>query len=137
MPQYDYTPIRIEVEIPDLIIGDTIIKRKIELDSMVYNQAAQAVTLDWIIKHYSNEGGKYGVYLGDEERYIKIEDKRRSTVADNLSFVNAQTGEFITEEEKDSIMWIGQYDFFNMIAETIPIKVHKMIEDYGKKINWD
>lgn len=136
MPQFEYNSVQIEIEIPDLVISDTIIKRKILLDSMTYNQAAKIVVLDWIVKHYSNNSDKYGEYLGDGIAYRRIEDKRRTTTADNSVFVDVQTGEFITEEQKNSVMWIGQYDFFNMLSEVMPIKIHETIHNYGSKIDW-
>lgn len=135
MPQYPYEHVNIIIEIPDLTINETIIKRKIQLSTMMYNQVSKYLILNWIIKHYSDDKGDYGQYINDV-----INDKVRETIADNQTIVNTQTGEFIYPNElgeyPEDVYYMGQYDFFNMIAENMPLKVHDMIKQYGQMIQW-
>jgi len=135
MPQYEYTPIRLEIDIPDLVINDTIIKRKIQLFTMIYNQQSKYLVLNWVIKHFADDDGKYGEYLINI-----IPDKTRESIADNTTLVNSQTGEFIYMDENneypEDVYYMGQYDFFNMIAENMSFNIHDMIRQYGQMITW-
>lgn len=133
MPQYPYSPIKIILDIPSITIDNTVIQRQIELFTMIYNQNNETLSLGWLVKHYSDNEGVIGTYLGN-----LITDKSRISVADNSTFVDIQAnGAFITEEEKETKVWMGQYDFFNMLAETQSLIIHDAIRQYGNVINWE
>ena len=136
MPIYPYEIVDILIDIPDKIINDTIIKRKIQLFTMTYNQKSKYLVLNWTIRHYAHNDGEYGEYLG-----TLIPDKSRESIADNETIVNVQTGEFLFPNEEgdydENVYRIGQYDFFNLVAETQNINVHNMIRQYATSLNWN
>lgn len=135
MAQITLTTVDIILEIPDLVISDTVIKRKAQLFTMTYNQHAKYLTLNWTIQHYANNAGGYGAYVGDS-----IPDKTKESIADNSVMVDVTTGTILIPDSSgnydQSINYAGQYDWFNMIAETQPIKVHDMIRQYGAAADW-
>lgn len=132
MPQYEYTSVRIVLDIPSITIDDTTIERDIELFTMIYNQSTEELTLNWSVRHYSSNNGVKGTYLGD-----LIPNGIRESIADNTTFVDVENnGAFITEEEKETKLWMGQYDYFNMLAETQSLEIHNAIRLYGSRINW-
>jgi hypothetical protein len=95
MPQVPYTPVDIVLEIPDIVLSNTIIKRKAKMLTMIYNQAYLTLTVAWQIQHYADDNGQYGQYIG-----AQVADKLKETTADNEVIVNAQTGEIITDLEQ-------------------------------------
>ena len=109
MPKVTLPKTIIEIDIPDLVNGDTIIKRKAFFHSLNYNQIKEFVTVTWLVKHYAkNEDGTYGSYLGQF-----IPDKYKETVADDTTTVNAETGQIIEDLE--------QYrETITVAGETIP-----------------
>ena len=138
---------QILIEIPDVVINDTILKRKARLFTMTYNQNELTLTLTWVIGFYANLGGAYGSSISE-----LVNDYSHQSIADNNTKVNPATGEIIfpiTTQTVDSnghttevITYatdhMGQYDWFNHLAETQPIQVHDMIRQYGTMIsNWD
>lgn len=130
-----YTPVVIVIQIPNVLINNTTIRRTATLFTMTYNQTAQTVVLNWTIKFYADSSGSYGAYLGSV-----IPDYSKEVTASNNSFVNPNTGAFLLPDSngKYSMSYMGQYDFFNMIAESQPLKVHSLIRQYGYQIvYWD
>jgi hypothetical protein len=138
-------PQRIQISIPDFISGETVIKRTATLFTLVYNQAAGALVLTWIVKHFAkNEDNTAGEYLGGT-----IPDWSKESLADNTSMCDVTNGHPIekinvgTEEEPvydydPNINYTGQYDFFNQAAEAGPLQVHDMIREFGSLVeSWD
>ena len=136
--------VNISINISDTVINNTIIKRKADLFTMVYNIDAKFLSLTWKVKHYSdslviNNGhdtSYYGQYLGG-----LIPDKIKETIADNNSFVNANTGDFVFPDEQGNfptnIPVMGQYDYFNYVAEHVPIIVNDLIRYHGAHSNFN
>lgn len=126
-----YTDVAIVINIPDVIINQTVIKRTATLFTMTYNQYTQTLALNWTVKFYANVSGSYGMYLGGF-----IADYSKEIVATNQSFVNPATGAFVLPDAngKYPMNYMGQYDFFNMIAENQSLKVHSLIRQYGYQI---
>lgn len=170
-----YTTVDIIIDIPDLVVNDTIIKRKAKLFTMTYNQDAKYLALTWVISSFSDMNGEYGGYLGSV-----IPDYSHNSIADNTVAVNPATGEiifpvtttittpvtttvtnqiitqdengndvvsYITQDVTENVTttttdyamdYMGQYDWFNMLAEAQPIQVHGMIRQYGAMVaNWN
>ena len=130
-----YTPIAIVINIPADTINQTILRRTATLFTMIYNQQAQTLSLNWTVKFYADSSGSYGKYLGNI-----IPDYNKEVVADNSVFVNPKTGAFLIPDSsgKYSMPYLGEYDFFNMVAEKMPIKVHDVIRQYGTAyLKWD
>jgi len=136
-------PQAIELNIPDVVIDSTILKRKAKLFTMIYNQNSKSLTLNWTVSFFANDGGNYGEPLSFIPSYSK------ESIADNTTAVNPATGQIISmvdildadgnvTGQDYAIDWMGQYDFFNMLAENQPIQVHDMIRQYGIGVsNWD
>ena len=125
---------QITINIADLVVGDTVIKRKATLFTMTYNQFTKTVSLSWTVKSYANDGGDYGDAL------TMIPDYSKESIADNNVAVNPATGEIlIADENGDYEMdYLGQYDFFYTMGATVDIKVHDVITQYGNQMtNWD
>ena len=132
----------LSINVPDLVIDGTIIKRKAHLFTMIYNQHSKQVVLNWTVKSYADNGGEYGGYLSF------IPDYSKESIADNNVAVNPATGEILqkTEPMPDTepveydypMDWVGQYDFFYTMGKNTDIKVHDVITAYGQQIeNWE
>jgi len=143
-------PVEIEIDIPDLIIGTVTLKRKAKLFTMTYNQAAKYLVLSWIVRYLDIAGIK------------GVASYAKESIADNATMVDVATGAILapvitsvqdTNEDGspkvdtngDPVMidvtsyegdYIGQYDWFNYVAETQQISVHDMIRQYGLAADW-
>lgn len=128
-----YEPKTIELEIPDINIDDTIIKRKAFLISLEYHNQGKFVLLNWKIKHYANNNGTYGNLLEF------IADRGMVLTADDSTMVNSQTGAFVYPDingDYPNVPYCGQYTFFNKLAEFQPLIIHNLIKQYGQQANW-
>lgn len=124
----------IRIQIPDLIIDNTVIKREAYCSRMEYNIEVKAVVVFWIVQHYSVlPDGNKGLYLGDV-----IPDYMRPNIADNNTMCDINTGEPIALDENgqypETVNYTGQFDFFMYIGENIPIKVNEYIKNFGLMI---
>jgi len=121
---------QIVLNIPDLVISNTVIKRDAQLISMCYSTSNATLVLMWNIRHYSDSSGSYGKYID----YI-IPDRIKKTIADNTVMVNSQTGAFVYKDSTgnypQNIPYCGQFNFFQYIADNKPILVNPMILQYG------
>lgn len=139
-------PIEIEIPIPDIEIGETVIKRKAKLFSLIYNKGSKEVSIAWTVQHYAaTTADGYGQYLDF------IPDWSKTSVADNSTMCDVTTGFPISviqlgqDEEGDplygydpAINYTGQYDFFCHLAETQPVLIHAMIIAFGNKVeSWE
>lgn len=133
---------QITINIADLVIGDTVIKRKATLFTMTYNQSTKTVALSWTVKSYANDNGNYGDAL------TIIPDYSKESIADNNVAVNPATGQILEKTEPipntDPVEYdypmdyVGQYDFFYTMGANVAIKVHDVITQYGNQMtSWD
>lgn len=123
----------IELEIPDLTIAGTTIKRKAKCFTMIYNLAYKTLSLSWEVSHYANDNGAYGEPLSFIPNYSK------ENVADNTTMVDA-SGAFVYPDTDGNYPSdaIGQFDWFNNIGENAQINVHNLIRQYGNAYaKWD
>jgi hypothetical protein len=122
----------IVIEIPDVIIQGTILKRKASLYTMTYNIAKQYVALSWEISYYAYTlNGNYGNEITFIPKYTK------ENLADNTTKVDS-TGTIILPDAEGNYPpnVIGQFDFFNNVAENVPVKVNAVIRQYGENSQW-
>ena len=122
---------QITINIPDKVVNQTIIKRKAELFTLLYNQHSKEVALNWTIKSFANDNGDYGALIAE-----LVPDTSVEMVADNTTFVNPATGEILTPDPvtgEYSMDYVGQYDFFYSIAAASPIVLHNLITQYGNQ----
>ena len=134
----DYNPVSIVINIPDVVVSQTTLKRTATLFTMVYNQYRKTLSLKWTVKFYADSLGFFGAYLGGIKGTIN--DYTKEITADNTTFVNPATGAFLYADTTGNYAmdYMGQYDFFNAYAENYSIKVHDLIRQYGNQItNWD
>lgn len=137
--------VEIEIEIPSIEIGETLIKRKAKLFSLIYNKGSKEVSVAWTVKHYAATTDGYGEYLSF------IPDWSVTSVADNTTMCDVTNGfpiEMIVvgqDENGNDIMdynpainYTGQYDFFSHLAETQPVLIHSMIIQFGQQVkSWE
>lgn len=143
--------IEIEIDIPDLIVNEIALKRKAKLFTLIYNQATKTLVLSWIVSYTDLQGVK------------GLSSYSKESIADNNTIVDVSTGAILTpiitdvpelDANGNPVLdaagnpviasqdisypgnYIGQYDWFNMIAETQPIKVHDLIRQYGLTATW-
>lgn len=122
----------IVLDIPDVVINETILKRKASLFTMTYNISKQYVALAWEVTYYSaKDDGSYGEEISFIPKYTK------ESVADNTVKVDS-TGQILQPDAEGNYPpgAIGQFDFFNNMAENIPIKVNAVIRQYGSGVQW-
>lgn len=145
MAHVQLTPQEIEIAIPDIEIGQTVIKRKAKLFSLIYNKGSKEVSVAWIIQHYAATAEGFGEYLSF------IPDWSKTTVADNTTMCDVTNGfpiqmiEIRQDEDGDPIFdydpainYTGQYDFFCNLAETQPVLIHAMIIQFGNQVqSWE
>ena len=117
----------ITINIPDVQVGNTILKRKAQLFTMIYNQNNKSLVLNWVVKYYADNEGEYG----EELTASGISSYSQESVANNTVFVNPSTGAFVAEGTPGAI---GQYDFFYYLAENKDINVHDLIRAYGASV---
>jgi hypothetical protein len=145
MAYVQLTPQEIEIAIPDIEIGQTVIKRKAKLFSLIYNKGSKEVSVAWIIQHYAATAEGFGEYLSF------IPDWSKTTVADNTTMCDVTNGfpiqmiEVGQDENGNPIFdydpainYTGQYDFFCNLAETQPVLIHAMIIQFGQQVaSWE
>jgi hypothetical protein len=120
----------IVLEIPDVVIQGTTLKRKASLFTMTYNISKQYVSLNWEVTYYAKKlNGDYGDEIAFIPKYT------RESVADNTTKVDS-TGTILQPDLSGNYppYAIGQFDFFNNMAENIPILVNSIIRQYGQAI---
>ena len=127
----------ITLELEDLKIGETVIKRKANLISLVYNVKLRQVVLNWEVVHFVKEqDGTYGECIS----YL-IPNYLKESVANDSIFVNPGTGEILNEFDPGigtNQEYCTQFEWFYNMGENIPTKVHDVIRYYGAGIeNWD
>jgi hypothetical protein len=130
MAYISYTPVDIVLEIPDIVLSNTIIKRKAKMLTLNYNQPYKTVSVAWEIQHYADDNGQYGEYIG-----VQVGDKLKETIADNTTIVNAATGEIITD--------LDQYkEIITISGETVPaysypqttIEIQQVVNENGELV---
>ena len=146
MAYVQLTTPEIEIEIPSMEIGSTVIRRKAKLFSLIYNKGSKEVAIAWTVQHYAaTTADGYGDYLSF------IPDWSKTSVADNSTMCDITNGfpigmiEVGQDEDNDPIFgydpainYTGQYDFFCYLAETQPIKIHEMIIQFGNNVvSWE
>ena len=160
MPYIQLSTNDIVIDIPDVNIGQTVIKRTATLFDMDYNTHNKQVVLRWLVKHYANNAdGTKGDYLPF------IQDWAKESIADNTTMCDVTNGQPIYkthdtgEVEKDAngnpildangnqvpimdydpaINYSGQYDVFFNMAQAQPVLVNPMIIQFGQLVqSWD
>lgn len=117
----------IKINITDVVINQTKIKRKAELHTMIYNQANKSLVLNWKVSYYADSSGHFGQPINING----ISSYSKESIANNTVFVNPSTGAFVAEGTPGAI---GQYDFFYYLAENQDINVHDLIRAYGAAV---
>ena len=151
MPQLTTNPVEIVLEIPDVTIDATTLKRKAKLFALIYNMHTKQVSISWTVSHYAkNPDGSYGDSLSKI-----VPDYSKEQIATNdvpvnpitgfpidpellnpLVLTNSETGEQTVIQS--TVSWIGQYDFFNIMGESEPILIHDVIKQFGMGLqNWE
>lgn len=132
MAKIEYTPVDITLDIPDVIVDGTILKRKASLFTMTYNLGKQYVALSWEVSYWSaNPDSTYG------EELVFIPKYTKENVADNTTKVDS-TGTIVLPDAEGNYPEgvIGQFDFFNNVAENVPVIVNQVIRQYGQGSKW-
>ena len=144
MPLIPFETPRIVIDIPDLEIDSTVIKRQAEVFTLLYNQNSKEVAVTYTVKHYSDCDGQPGEYMGKT-----IVDWSKETIADNTTMCNTENGhpiEKLPEGDPDAdengyprnLNYMGQYDFFYMLAQTQPVQIHSLIIQFGQLVqSWE
>jgi hypothetical protein len=146
MPLLPTKPVDIVLEIPDVVIDATTLKRKAKLFALIYNMNTKQVSISWTVCHYAaDDDGSYGADLSS---FIPSYSKEQ--IATNEVPVNPVTGFPLDPEDiKPTIVtdpitgevlevipsltpWVGQYDFFNNMGENVPVKVNDVIRQFGQ-----
>jgi hypothetical protein len=135
----------IEIEIPAIEIGQTVIKRKAKLFTLIYNKGFKEVSLTWTVKHYAATANGYGEYLSF------INDWSKTSVADNTTMCDVTNGfpieKIVIGQDENgqdildydpAINYTGQYDFFSNLAATQAVMIHQMIIQFGNQVaSWE
>lgn len=117
----------IKINISDVVINQTKIKRKAELHTMIYNQANKALVLTWKVSYFADSSG----FFGQPININGISSYSKESIANNTVMVNPTTGAIVPDSTEGAI---GQYDFFYSLAENQNINVHDLIRAYGAAV---
>jgi hypothetical protein len=120
----------IELEIPDLVAGETIMKRRARLITMTYNQKAKYFTLGWQVNYFENMAdGSYGPPINSPG----VVPYSVESIGNNLVMVSVATGKILQAAEDGTYAedYTGQYDYINNLLETTPIVVHDVIRAFA------
>ncbi len=138
------TPTRelIRVPLTDRVFNDTVIKQEAVFDTLEHRQDAingvAQVHVVVVVRSYANDNGEFGIALHDKG----MPDKRVYLVADNLTVVNAETGEIVLIQAADNYFtWeediealegnvMFQGDFFLQLRDNAPIVIGDMIRQH-------
>ena len=125
----------IVLNIPDIVVGETTVKRTATYSKMEDNRDAKSLSLIWTIKYYATDSlGNYAAYLGGT-----FPDKKKVFTATNSIMVNPANGKVLTPDINGNyaMNYVGQYDFFNSVADNVSIKFSDMIRQFGTTANWN
>lgn len=144
MPYIQLSTNDIVIDIPDVILGQTVIVRTAMLFDMDYNTHNKQLVLRWLVKHYAkNADGTRGDYLPFISDWVK------ESIADNTTMCDVTNGQPIyqtfdtgeVDEQGNAIMdydpainYSGQYDVFFNMAQAQPVLVNPMIVQFGQLI---
>lgn len=127
---------QVTIDIPDLKIGNTIIKRKVTENILIDNVAMKFVAMTWDVNHYADSisGGKH--YYGQKIENDGIRTYQITTRADNNTMVDLANGEIVKANSEGIYPEgsIGQFDYFRYIAKNVPIKLDDLKRAYGSAV---
>jgi len=126
----------IQLEIPDYVVSETILKRRARLITMTYNLKAKYFALGWQVGYYENlADGSYGAPIEQDG----ITSYSKETVADNTVMVDVTNGQVVLPDEEGNypVDYTGQYDYINNLLETTPVMIHEILRNYGNQIAWN
>lgn len=140
---------KIQIEIPDLVLGESLLKRKATLYSFTYDQLNKTLSLAWRVEFFETlVDGSYGELIEKQgiSSYVKNVEANNSIMVDVVTgveiypieviTVDAEGVETKTMEYDQTIDYAGQYDWFNAYADKQTIDIHGMIKVYGARTNW-
>ena len=112
----------IELNIPDVSISGTTIKRKAKLFTMIYNLQYKSLALTWEVSDNTTiVDPTTGAFLTDSDLYTDGVDADGNPI-----------------KVPTNIPQIGQFDWFNNLGENAQINVHNLIRQYGNAYTkWD
>lgn len=126
---------KVTLNISDVEVNGTILKRQATSSKMTYDMDLKFVSVIWRVSYHSDSLG----YYGQEIKINGIYSYNKEIVANNSVMVSASTGEPL-EADKDGLFppnAIGQYDYFSKVLADMPIKVNDLIRAYGLAFkNW-
>lgn len=130
---YTQLPItEVRIEIPDLIINNTIIKREAYYSQLKDNTDSKTVCVDFIVQHFAtDENNQKGEYIG-----YYIADYIRTITATNDSMCDLTNGVPIDNLDTFEGSYTGQYDFFTYLRETQPILINQYLRNFGLITDW-
>lgn len=145
MALVNYKTRKIEIELADRVIADTVIKQKAKFISLYHsqNETDSFATITVTVSLYSADNGVYGAELtgaGFSSYNVVL-------IADNNTIVNAQTGAILlirsyesnevwkatAEQFTENVMFQG--DFFEMLRDTQSINIGDLIKQHITQAN--
>lgn len=132
-------------DIPDLVQGETIIKRKAELNFLLYQPRDRKVTISIQVLPFAAVNNQYGDRLDiPNSPFVSYEKVMYAT---DMWFVDAITGEVLCEtkdeysdgfdEEQNPIKiinpllnnrtYVKEFEFYNMLANIQPVIINQLI----------
>jgi hypothetical protein len=132
------------VPISDLTIVETIIKRKAQLNFLLYQPVNKFLTISvQIISFAANADGSYGEQF-DENLVRSYERTFTAKIGENL--VDVTTGltlcdssaEFISDDQGKTVLnpvlegknYAEEFDFYDNVANTSPVIINDLIKNF-------
>lgn len=127
---------QVTIDIPDLKIGNTIIKRKVTENVLIDNVAMKFVAMTWDVIHYADSISEGKHYYGKKIENDGIRTYQITTRADNNTMVDLANGEIVKANSEGIYPEgsIGQFDYFRYIAKNVPIKLDDLKRAYGSAV---
>lgn len=131
MPQQHFN-FDIIVEITDLVLGNTKLKRKATFETLIYNKKSGVLSVAWKVEYYADNNGQYGAKLDASG----ITAYSKEQLAGAASYVNLDTQEMFiaTPTTVFPENYSTEFEFYNFVAETQTVNIHSLIRAQAAKI---
>jgi hypothetical protein len=136
MPSINLSKEVLTVELPDLVEGSTIIKRKAKFLRLIYQPQEKEVTIVATIQHYTkNEDGSYGnTLLFTREKVMTARNESLVDITNGTllcsigeEFSQPEGGEPVLNPLLENKNYAMEFDYYDHIANTTPVVINELI----------
>ncbi|SRR6266536_1096512 len=141
---YTFNHEPLTVDLPDLIKGLTVMKRKAVLNHLLYVPKNKQVTISWQEQKFSkNDDGSYGDLESETEKVLTAKDIYFVDVTNGSHLCDAAEQYSTVQSEPDADgnttliqilnpvlenkIYAGEFDFYDHLANKAPVIINQLI----------